>query len=227
MITYSVIKEWPEELIKALKRIEIEYLSLKEEEKKEYYYQLRKTFNELNVDFYKLNEKDWVKKASLLIALNKLCFNGLFRQNSKGEFNVPMGKYKNPTILDEDNIRKVSASLHNTKILCGSYRDIKIPKKKQVFVYLDPPYRPLSKTSSFTKYVREDFDDRDQKELAGYFKELDKNGFNPLLSNSDTEDGFFEKLYKGFKIEKVVVKRYINANGKKRGDINELLISTI
>lgn len=224
MITYTVVQKYPEELIEKLRVIEKQYLKFNEKEKEEYYYALRKVFNELRVDFNKPVPEVWVEKASLLIVLNKLCFNGLFRQNSKGEFNVPMGKYKNPKILDEGNILNASKLLQYTEVHCGSYLGINFAKAEKAFVYLDPPYRPLPKTSAFTKYSKEDFHDEDQKELSKYFRKMDKRGSSLLLSNSDTGDGFFDKMYQGYCIEKVRSKRFINSNGYGRGEVSELLI---
>ncbi|MDD2270125.1 MAG: Dam family site-specific DNA-(adenine-N6)-methyltransferase, partial [Candidatus Dojkabacteria bacterium] len=184
---------------------------------------LRKPYNKLEVDYTKEDKKIWIEKAALLIALNKTCFNGLYRQNSKGEFNVPAGRYKNPKIFDEENLRNVSKLLQNTEILCGSYNSIEIPNNTKAFIYFDPPYRPLS-ASGFTKYSKEDFNDDDQKQLAKYFRKLNKDKHYLLLSNSDTKDNFFDELYKGFNIQRVSAKRHINSNGNGRGNINELLI---
>jgi len=224
ILSYKVIQKQPEDLINKLREIENEYLPLSFEAKKEYYYKnLRNKFNDLKINYLETNTKRSVEKVALLISLNKTCFNGLYRQNSKGEFNVPMGKYKNPKILGEDNLRKVSTLLKHTQIFYGSYDSIKVPKGPKAFVYLDPPYRPLT-TSGFTKYSKEDFNDKDQKQLAKYFKMLDKDKHFLLLSNSDTKDSFFDDLYKGFKIKRVSAKRYINSNANGRGNINELLI---
>lgn len=230
MLTYKVIKLFPEELIKELRHLEKNFIKLDDVNRKTFYYdQLRKPFNELKVNYIKVDKQSWVKKTSLLIALNKTCFNGLFRQNSKGEFNVPVGRYKNPKILDEENIRNCSLALKNTKILCGSYDSISTPKNTKAFIYFDPPYRPLSTTSSFTKYSKNDFNDADQKKLAKYFRKLDKEKHYLLLSNSDPKntnvnDNFFDELYKGFNIQRVYAKRYINREFEKRGAIRELLI---
>ena len=231
MLTYKVVKLFPEELIKKLAKIQMEYLELNTEDRKEYYYEkLRKPFNHLQVDYKSQDRKNWIEKAALLIALNKTCFNGLYRQNSKGEFNVPVGRYKNPVILDEENLKNVSKLLQNTKILCGNYDSVKIPENKKAFVYFDPPYRPLNTTSSFTKYSKDDFNEEDQKKLARYFKKLDKEGHYLLLSNSDPmniekSDLFFENLYMGYHIKRVLAKRFINSDSSKRKAITELLIS--
>ncbi len=224
MLCYKIIKHYPEELIKRLGEIQKEYISLDTEERKEYFYNnLRTPYNELKVDMSKIDSNSSIEKAALLIALNKTCFNGLFRQNSKGDFNVPAGRYKNPRILDEENLKNINMLLQNTDILCGNYDEINIPKNTQAFIYFDPPYRPLT-SNGFTKYSKEDFNDEDQKQLAKYIKKLNKENHYLLLSNSDTKDGFFDKLYEEFNIRKVSAKRYINCDASKRGDINELII---
>jgi len=230
MLTYKIIKLFPEELINELGKIQTKFIKLDEVKRKAFYYdKLRAPFNELAVDYSVTDKNSWVKKAALLIALNKTCFNGLFRQNSKGEFNVPIGKYKNPKILDEENIRNCSLVLQNTEILCGSYNSIKIPKDIKAFIYFDPPYRPLTKTSSFTKYSKDDFNDEDQNDLAKYFRKLDKQKHSLLLSNSDPKntdvnDNFFDELYKGFDIKRIQARRHINRDSNGRGKVNELLI---
>jgi len=230
MLTYKVIKLFPKKLIKKLEKIQNEYLKLNTEERKVYFYEsLRTPYNILNINYDEIDEDTWSEKASLLIALNKTCFNGLFRQNSKGEFNVPPGRYKNPKILDEENLMNVSGLLQNTEISSGSYKDVEFDKNKEAFIYFDPPYRPLSTTSSFTKYSKGDFNDEDQKKLADYYKRLDKDGHYLLLSNSnpkstDPEDDFFEKLYKEFDMQTVLAKRHINSKANGRGEITELLI---
>jgi DNA adenine methylase len=230
MLSYKVIQNDHKNLIKRLKDIEKKYRSLGIDKKKDFFYtNLRKPFNKLSVSFLKPNNEDAVEKVALLIALNKTCFNGLFRQNSKGEFNVPFGAYKNPTILDENNIKQVHKILQNTELLCKSYDKIKLINEPKAFVYFDPPYRPIKKGSSFTKYSKEDFDDNDQKNLANYYTKLAKDGHFVLLSNSDPQnynsnDMFFEKLYSDYNIQKVIAKRSINCNGDDRGNITELLI---
>ncbi|MDD4382337.1 MAG: DNA adenine methylase [Candidatus Dojkabacteria bacterium] len=224
ILSYKVIKLFPHELIKKLKRIEDDYLPLAYEQRKEYFYNnLREAYNKLDVDYKAVDSKTSVEKVALMIALNKTCFNGLYRENSKGEFNVPFGKYANPKILDEDNLLNASKLLQGTEILCGNYSSISIPQDSKVFIYFDPPYRPLT-DSGFTKYTKEDFNDEDQKQLAKYIQRIHKEKHHFLLSNSDTEDNFFDNLYKGFDIQRVLAKRYINSNANGRGEINELLI---
>lgn len=225
MITYKVIKLFPEELIKKLDKIQTEYIKLDTENRKEYFYnKLRTPYNELQVNYNKQDKEPWIQKAALLIALNKTCFNGLFRQNSKGEFNVPSGRYKNPRIVDEENIQNCHIALQNTTIYSKSYESITIPETEKAFIYFDPPYRPLTNSPGFTKYSKEDFNDKDQKQLALYFKKLSKKGNYLLLSNSDTKDNFFDELYKEFDMQKVYAKRYINSDSNGRGKVNELLI---
>lgn len=166
-----------------------------------------------------------------MIFLNKTCFNGLYRVNKKGEFNVPFGngKVKYSRICDKDNLIKVNKALADAEIIYGDFEDSRKYIQKGTLVYLDPPYRPLSDSSSFTKYTEIGFNDDDQIRLSKFFKEMDKKGAFLLLSNSDpknkdSNDNFFENLYAGYIIERVSAKRYISSNVKTRGDINELLI---
>jgi len=192
---------------------------------------VRDSFNkkkpEINFQIY---DAEWVTRAAQSIFLNRTCFNGLFRMNRKGEFNVPFGRYKNPRILDKDNLNDVAALLKTTTILLADFTRCKKFVDKTTFVYLDPPYRPLNDTSSFTSYAKDGFSDTDQRRLAGFFKELDKKGAKIMLSNSDprnenTEDSFFDELYAYYTIERVPAKRSINCNGDRRGNINELIIT--
>ncbi len=204
---YKVIKENVEALIESLK---------KHRNTKEYYYAIRA------VDPKSLTP---VERASRFIYLNKTCFNGLYRENSKGQFNVPFGRYKNPKICDEENLRAVSEFLNNSDItiLHCDYRKTCELAHRGDFVYLDPPYHPLSKTASFTKYNKYDFTEKDQIELAEVFKELDRKGCYVMLSNSNT--AFIKNLYEGYEIKEISANRFINsnANGRKKRKI-ELLI---
>lgn len=232
ILTYKVIQKNPRKLIKYLKKMKHEYLTLNEDKKNDYYLSIRKSFNNNvgKIDYKKTNEKQ-IKRAAQLIFMNKTCFNGIFRLNSEGKFNVPMGKYKNPTIYDEDNIFEVHNILKDNVIIktqdyLNSEKDI----KKNSFVYLDPPYRPLTKTASFTNYYKTSFDDEDQKILCEYIQRLTKKNVRVMLSNSDPTnidetDDFFEKLYSRQKIDKVKARRNINSNGEKRNKINELIIT--
>jgi len=204
---YTVIKDDIDALIEDLK---------KHKNEEEYYYKIR------SLDPEKLSA---VERASRFIYLNKTCFNGLYRENSKGKFNVPFGKYKNPKILDEENLRAVSEYLNTAEIsiLNLDYKEVCKLAKKGDFVYLDPPYYPISKSSSFTKYHKLDFTERDQMELTEVFRELDRKGCYVMLSNSNTK--FIKELYKEYEIWEVSANRFINCKGDKREKVNvEVLI---
>jgi len=214
---YKTIKEKPEKLIVALQKCEKEYFSLKSDiTKKEFYLQIRQTFNN-----GKLSD---VENTTCLIFLNHTCFNGLYRVNAKGWFNVPFGKYEHPKICDAETIMADSEVLQSTEILCGDFEATEKFVTNNTFVYLDPPYRPLNKTSSFTSYSKEQFDDDEQKRLQRFFVRLSQNGCMLMLSNSDPLDHFFDELYKGYNIERVEAIRLLNANASTRGKISELII---
>jgi len=230
IVGYKVIQNNVYELIDELVKIEEEYSKLPEEERENFYYKIRDKYNEQRkcFDYTKYNP-EWIKRASYLIFLNKTCFNGLFRLNKKGEFNVPFGKYKDPTICDSENLIEVHKALQDTDIICADFEESRKFIGKETLVYLDPPYRPLNDTSNFTSYSETKFDDNDQRRLAKFFKDMDEKGAYLILSNSDPKnedenDNFFDELYSGFVIERVKAKRYINSKGDKRGDINELII---
>ena len=201
-------------------------MSIEKEARKEYFYNIRKQYNS-----YKLNKDEKsLQKAVEFIFLNRTCFNGLYRVNKNGDFNVPMGNYKNPTICDEENLIALSELIKNVEFQCKDYTTSQNYIKKNTFVYFDPPYRPLNITSGFTSYTKEDFNDEDQKELALFYKELSNNNVKVMLSNSNPkntnkEDCFFDNIYKGFNINEVYAKRMINANSNGRGEISELLIT--
>jgi DNA adenine methylase len=231
ILGYKVIQKNPKQLINKLKKLEDEFLNKNDDERHKLYYKIRDDYNSKidSFDFNKFSPK-WVERVSYLIFLNKTCYNGLYRQNSKGEFNVPCGKYKNPTICDKENILEVNKALKNTKIICGDFSLSEKCIEEDSLVYLDPPYRPLNVTSSFTSYAKEGFTDKDQKRLASYFKKMHKKSICLILSNSDPknenpDDNFFDKLYSKFKIERVPAKRFINCDATKRGEINELIIT--
>ena len=165
-----------------------------------------------------------------MIFLNKTCFNGLFRLNRRGEFNVPYGRYKNPGIMGEENLLRASQILQMAEIQSLDFANIRESANHNFFIYFDPPYRPISKTASFTSYSKYDFTDNDQIRLAKLFGEIGRNGNKLMLSNSDPKnenpsDDFFEKHYRGFNISRVKAVRMINCKGDKRGAINELIIT--
>lgn len=223
---YNVIKENVDELIKELERKEKEFLKLENEDRQAYFYNIRKEYNSYELEEKKLN----IKRAGEFIFLNRTCFNGLYRVNKKGEFNVPCGKYRNPTICDSSNLKKLSYLIRNVIFQYGDYKKSEKYIDDSTFVYFDPPYRPLSITSGFTSYTKEDFNDESQKELANYFGRLNERKAKLMLSNSNPkntnkDDSFFEDLYKGFLINEIFAKRIINAKAKGRGEISELLIT--
>lgn len=226
---YRIIKNEVTELITELKKISDEYLSLDNECRKDYYYTIRDKYNE--------DSLDKLKKSAYFIFLNKTCFNGLYRVNKKGEFNVPHGKYKNPLILDQNNLLNASKNLQNVQILNGDFEAIEKYVDENTFVYFDPPYKPLNATSSFTSYQKDDFNDDEQRRLAAFYHKLNNIGAKLMLSNSDPKnidenDNFFELLYEScdikgsekISINRVEATRSINSKGNGRGKINELLI---
>lgn len=231
ILSYHVIKKSIKKLIDALEFLESEYVLRNDEDRKRFYYHVRDEFNRkkpnLNVKKY---NTDWIERAAETIFLNHTCYNGLFRVNMKGEFNVPFGRYKNPQILNKDNLNDVAMILKKTTIVQGDFAESKKFVDNKTFVYIDPPYRPLNTTSLFTSYSKNGFSDVDQCRLADFFKELDKTGAKIMLSNSDPRnenprDSFFDELYADFTIERVPAKRIINCNGSGRGNINELIIT--
>lgn len=231
ILVYCVVKNDVDSLIEELRLLESSYLDLDEDGRKEFFYDIRNKFNQSKsrIDFDNYGPH-WIVRASQLIFLNRTCFNGLFRVNSKGEFNVPMGRYKNPTILDKTNLKSASIVLKDVNIHHGDFEKCESVVDERTFVYLDPPYRPISKTSSFTSYSKDAFDDESQRRLAEFYKKLHLKGAKLMLSNSDPknenpEDHFFEGIYSEFRIERVPAKRMINANGNGRGSINELIIT--
>lgn len=223
---YNVIKENVDELIKELEIKEKEFIKLESEDRQAYFYNIRKKYNS-----YRITENELsIKRAGEFIFLNRTCFNGLYRVNKNGEFNVPCGKYKNPTICDSCNLRNLSYLIRDVVFQYGDYKKSEKYVDNNTFVYFDPPYRPLSITSGFTSYTKEDFNDENQKELANYFGKLDARNAKLMLSNSNPKntnenDDFFENIYKGFNINEISAKRMINANAKGRGEISELLIT--
>ena len=231
ILTYKVIQKDPKKLIKLLSDLQNEYWPLEQEKRKDFYLDIRnEKFNKNLDDFDFDNYSDeHIVRASQVIFMNKTCFNGLFRLNRHGEFNVPHGKYKKPLICDKDNIMAVHKTLKNTHIINGNYDASEELIDEDSLVYLDPPYRPLSTKSSFTTYAGFEFTDEHQIELAGFYKRISDKGAKAILSNSDPKnvdenDNFFDDLYAEFKIERVQAKRSINSNGKNRGKINEILV---
>lgn len=221
---YKTIASKPKELISVLEIFQNEYhsLDLKEIEKKEYYYEKRELYNIRNA------EKS--TQAALFIFLNRTCFNGLYRVNKSNGYNVPMGSYKKPTICDSENILAVSKVLQRVEILCGDYQKTIDFANQNTLYYFDPPYKPLSNTSSFNSYAKDEFNDEEQLRLRNFCTKLDLMGHHWILSNSDVNgkdmnNNFFDDLYSEFIIKRVDAKRSINANPEKRGKLTELLIT--
>jgi len=224
MNTYKAIASKPEELISILEVLQHEFHALekKEEDKKKYYYQKRDLFNK--------RKEGKIVQAALFIFLNRTCFNGLYRVNRQNEFNVPMGTYKRPTICDKDNILAVSKALQKVEILCGDFEKTLHFAGNNTLFYFDPPYKPLSKTSSFNSYAKDEFDDKEQIRLRDFCQRIDALGHTWILSNSDVkskneDDNFFDDLYSAYTIRRVDARRSINANPEKRGVLKELLIT--
>ena len=231
ILTYRVVQQDANKLIELLDKHQEKYEKLNEEKQSEYYYTIRQKFNAQvsRISLDKYSEK-WISRAAQAIFLNKTCFNGLFRFNSKGEFNTPKGRYKRPKVLDKETILRASELLSIAEIKRADFRQVDKDIRPHSFVYYDPPYRPLNKTSSFTSYSKNPFTDEDQTGLASLFQRLNEKGIQQMLSNSDPkntnpEDNFFDELYQGFHIFRVPAKRMINSKGEKRSAINEIIVT--
>jgi len=231
ILAYRVIREAADDLIAELGSIDSAFRVKDDREKEVFYYRMRDAFNETKTAIGSvMPDSGEIRHVAQLIFLNHTCYNGLFRVNKKGRFNVPFGRYKKPDILNCDNLRAVSHLLEKTRILEGDFTVCRKYVDDETFVYLDPPYRPLSATASFTSYSRAGFSDRDQERLARFYKALDRKGAMVMLSNSDprsecSEDSFLEDLYAGYRIERVPARRMINCKGGRRGAVNELIVT--
>ncbi|MCM2466126.1 DNA adenine methylase [Methanoculleus oceani] len=231
ILAYSVVKRNVEDLIEYLCDLTEEFLSKDDEGRKEYFYSIRDEFNQTKSSInFKNYGKAWIPRAGQLIFLNKTCFNGLFRVNSQGEFNVPFGQHKNPKIVYPDVLRADAQILQNTKIHLGDFAKSSQYINNNSFVYFDPPYRPLSNTASFTQYSKDGFDDVEQQRLAEFFAKCDAKRAKLMLSNSDpkninSNDNFFDTLYGKFNIQRVPARRMINSDASKRGEINEIIVT--
>lgn len=233
ILTYRVIQDKVKELTEFLSKLEKIYLDAKMEDKERIFYEQRDAFNyeKAKIDYYNYSN-EWIEHAGRMIFLNKTCFNGLYRQNRKGQYNVPFGKRKNVTICDEVNLREVNKALECVKLLIGDFEALTGYIDENTFVYMDPPYRPLNTTSSFNDYSKEPFNDDSQRRLANWAKLINSKNASFMLSNSDptntdSEDMFFEELYKDFSINKVKANRAINSKGSGRGKLDELLIVNV
>lgn len=223
--TYKAIQQDINSLLGYLSNITSYYKQLSIDDKDLFYYSIRKKYNNIIID-KSIN----IEKAALFIFLNKTCFNGLYRVNRNNQFNVPTGKYKNPTIYDKENLLNISQILQKVEILWGDFSTVYNHIDSNTFIYIDPPYRPLTKTSSFTNYSTYLFDDKEQIRLSTFINEADKKGAYVLASNSDPKntsenDLFFDELYSSKNIIRIEAQRAINSNPLRRGKITELIIS--
>jgi DNA adenine methylase len=222
--TYKVIKHDVDSLIEVLQNIDSEYKSLDAESRKDYYNKMRLVFNN--------NPDSEIEKAALFIFLNRTCFNGLYRVNSRGEFNVPHGKYNNPMICDVDNLIAVSELLQRVEILCGDFAQTERFASSGTLFYFDPPYKPITATSSFTSYAKDGFDDMDQIRLRDFCLRVSSSKAEFIASNSDpkpenVKGSFFDMIYGQFFIKRVQATRMINSKASRRGAISEIMISNV
>jgi len=230
ILIYRAIQHDVEGLIRELKRIEARYHAMNHDGQKNFFYETRAKLNAARpaID-YTVFQKEWIVRSALLIFLNRTCYNGLFRVNASGDFNVPFGRYKNPTICYAENLRSVARVLSRTEILNCDFEQLERFAGEGSFVYFDPPYRPLNSTSNFTSYSANVFDDSEQLRLAAFYRKLHEKGALLMLSNSDprnhdASDDFFQRAYEGFRLEVVQANRMINSKKEKRGALGELVI---
>jgi len=224
--SYQVIKNNVDALVEVLSDLEYRYSRLNKDARKNMYYEVREVYNSRPLN----NSQPDIERAGQFIFLNRTCYNGLYRVNREGIFNVPAGDYKNPTICDDKNLYATSLLLQRVHIFAGDYRESIKYANKYSFVYFDPPYRPLNATSNFTSYNKFDFTDKEQVQLGHFFAEMNDTGALLMLSNSDPKnenpnDNFFDELYGKFYIHRIKAKRAINSNGERRGFLSELLIT--
>ena len=222
--TYRVIKSDVASLISELDILQTDYLSLDSDGRKEYFLGKRNVFNSKTTTS--------VETAALFIFLNRTCFNGLYRVNSRGLFNVPHGKYSNPRICDKDNLKAVSRLLQKVDILCGDFTDTGNYAGRDTLYYFDPPYKPINETSSFTSYSKDGFDDAEQIRLRDFCNQISEAGAMFILSNSDPEvdnprGNFFDAIYNQYFIKRVSAARMINSDPNGRGNVSEMMISNL
>lgn len=232
ILVYQVVQKKVEQLLELLQNHQKAYHHLDDEDKKAYFYKIRDEYNQNRSQIkYKRLSKKAICRAAQMIFLNKTCFNGLFRLNKTGAFNVPFGDSKNPKIMDDSNLNKVSKRLQQVDLKIADFTQLEdTVTAQESFIYFDPPYRPLTQTAGFTAYSQNSFDEKAQIQLAQTFKSLDAKGVKLMLSNSNPknvtkQDTFFETQYAGFHIQTVLANRMINSVSSKRGQITELLIT--
>lgn len=230
VILYQAVKRDVTGLIEQATVLADEYAAASETERQDLFYRVRTRFNAERAEIDPAAYSDaWVERGARLLFLNKTCFNGLFRVNSRGEFNAPFGKYRNPAICNATALEAASRALANAEIRLGDSAACAEVVDEETFVYFDPPYRPLNATSSFVSYAKHGFSDDDQARLARLFASLDERGAALMLSNSDPcnhnpGDRFFDDLYGAYTIERVPARRSINCRGDRRGTVAELII---
>lgn len=231
ILTYLVVQRDVDLLIDFITEYKNRYSSLTEKKKEEYYYEMRNAYNlnRFSINYKRYNQ-NWIPRAAQLIFLNKTCFNGLFRINQKGDFNVPFGKRYNPNVFDSNNLIEIAKLLGRSEIETSDFSSISNKELSDSFVFLDPPYRPLFNDSNFTSYTKGDFKEIDQIRLAKLINDIDNRGAKIMLTNSDPEnktkhDDFFFKHYSKFNIRKISTSRMINNNFGKRKLITDLLIT--
>lgn len=240
VLVYKTVQQDVDALIARLEEMAAGFLRLSQESRKERYLKVRAAFNRerARTDFKKYAREPWVERAAQILFLNKTCYNGLFRVNRSGGFNTPFGKYLRPSIVDAANLRAASALLGRgrVRIRLGDFGDLAARGssfiKSGAFVYYDPPYHPISRTSNFTSYSKGEFGEEEQRRLAAMFRSLDAPGVFQMLSNSDPKnvdpkDDFFEDLYSAYRgtIFRVPASRSINSDPSRRGKINEIVIT--
>ena len=209
--TYTAVRDRPRELLRRLDRHHADFRA----DRETHFYLVRSQHH--------LPAAHTVERAARMIFLNKTCFNGLWRVNSKGEFNVPIGSHHNPALYDEENIYAASRALEGVHLQTQDFRDTLAQTRRGDFVYIDPPYYPVSPTASFTSYTKDDFGEEQQRELAALYADAARRGVRLMLSNSDTE--FIRHLYRNFTIHTVSARRMVNCDGTKRGAVNEVVVT--
>ena len=206
--TYESVRDDVEGVIRALNRLAPQH-------GKDHYYAIRQRYNGRT-------DRSKTRRAAMFIYLNKTCFNGLHRVNRKGEFNVPMGRYKNPKIVNPTALRSASAALQGATLKCSPFQDLLREARPGDFIYMDPPYEPLTRTANFTGYASDGFTQDDQRELRDVVRELDRRGAKVMLSNSDVP--FIRDLYRGFDIQTISAARAVNSDPTKRGPVKEVVV---
>jgi DNA adenine methylase len=230
VIVYNSVKSDVGRVIQALEELEREYISRTGDGRATFFYQMRDLFNGGIEQARRTAGRSAVdpERTALTIFLNRTCFNGLFRVNRHGSFNVPHGRYTQPSILMKERLNAASSALQRATIIQGDFELSARFISGMTFIYYDPPYRPVSNTSHFTSYAKEAFDDAEQIRLSQSYRHLSDQGVQQLLSNSDPtnyiEDPFFDELYRGFSIYRIEARRMINSNSSRRGALREILV---